>query len=263
MRPFPFFEATWDKRVFVGGSMGLRPVLEKIRDIVEEAGFDAIIASDFETPKGMEIYQKCLLLLHCCKFAVFDFSEYAGQSHEFERGSDYGVITLVIWPLSRDESITEMVKSQIDIKGIEHKTYTTFDEMSFIISEFLKRRSLPSEEKAGKHVFGVENKIIKTASNKERAKEEVFNVEKETLQMAVSVYYFNIHDGGHYFPVGDSPGLNPDMLADRGGGDINFDLLVDSHINQEPLSSHRLGGSYKWHIDATGKIDTTYKGIFP
>ena len=91
----------------------------------------------------------------------------------------------------------------------------------------------------------------------------MFSVEKETLQMAVSVYYFDIHDGGHYFPVGDSPGLNPDLLVARGGGDINFDLLVGLYITGEPLSSYRLGGSYVWHINSAGVVDTTYKGIFP
>lgn len=263
MRPFTIFKTPWEKRVFVGGSMGLSPVIEQIRGVVNKEGYDAIVASDFETPAGITIYHKCLLLLHCCKFAIFDFSEYAGQSQEFEWVTPYGITTLSIWPESRDRAITEMVKSQLDIKGIEHTTYTTFDEMSFVISEFLKKRGLPSGEKAGKRVFGVEKEIIETASNKERAKEEVFNTEKETLQIAVSVYYFDIHDGGHYFPVGDSPGLSPDMLMARGGGDVNFDLLVGIYVNEEPRSSHRVGGSYVWHINSAGIVDTTYKGVLP
>ena len=36
MRQFTIFESTWDKRLFVGGSMGLSPVIESIRDIVRE-----------------------------------------------------------------------------------------------------------------------------------------------------------------------------------------------------------------------------------
>ena len=200
------------------------------------------MASDFETPEGVTIYHKCLLLLHCCKYAIFDFSEQAGQLLEIERVQEYGVKTLAVWPENKESALTQMLKSSLENRGIEYKPYETFDEMTHIISEFLRRESLPSEEKAD---------------------EDAFEVEKKTIQTATAVYYFDIHDGGHYFPVGDRPGLNSDMLAARGGGDINFDLLFGLYLIGKPDSSHRLGGSYIWHIDATGKIDTTYKGIFP
>ncbi len=251
MRPFTIFKTPWEKRIFVGGSMALSPIIEKIRDVVNEAGYDAVVASDFDAPEGMPTYHKCLVLLHCCKYAVFDLSKQAGQLLEIIRTPEYGIKTLLVWPPNKERAITEMLKSVLDIQGIGHRAYGTIDEMALHVSEFLDREYVPSE------------KVVPTAAITEQDRKDAFGIDKETIQVAVSVYCLYMHDGGHFFPIGDSPGISVDALTARGGGEINFRLLVDDYLVSEPESSHTAGGSYVWHINSTGVVDTTYKGVYP
>ena len=86
----------------------------------------------------MTIYHKCLTLLHSCKYAIFDLSEQAGQLVEVERAPDYGVKTLVIWPINKELSITQMLKSCLEDRRIEYNSYTKFSELDSIFHDFLK-----------------------------------------------------------------------------------------------------------------------------
>jgi hypothetical protein len=251
MRPFTIFETPWEKRVFVGGSMrprqGIKQI-QRIKDIVTDKGYDAVVASDFSAPEDIPTYHKCLVLLHCCKYAIFDLSKQAGQLLEIIRVPEYGISTLLVWTPNQERATTEMLRSVLDIQGIGHRAYGSLDEMILITNNFLDRGYVPSE------------KVLWIT---EKDKEDAFDIDKETIQIAFSVYYFDIHDGRHYFPVGDRPGLSHDMLVASGGGDINFDLLVGPYIISELESSHRLGGNYRWHVNAEGIIDTKYKGVYP
>ncbi|MFC2059847.1 tetratricopeptide repeat protein [Chloroflexota bacterium] len=111
-RKFTIFCTEWGKRVFIGGSGKQTTTIDNMRDTVEKLGYDAIVAVDFDMPCGMAgVYHKCLTLLHCCKYAIFDLSEHAGQLLEIERAPDYGVKTLAIWPKSREETISQILKS--------------------------------------------------------------------------------------------------------------------------------------------------------
>jgi len=75
-RKFMVFQSQWEDRVFIGGS-GL--VINPMRDKVQGIGiYDTVVATDFDMPEGMSIYQKCMTLLHCCKFAIFDLSSQGG-----------------------------------------------------------------------------------------------------------------------------------------------------------------------------------------
>jgi hypothetical protein len=137
-RKFTVFDSEWAERVFIGGSGGLSPIIEYMRNMVEKLGYDPVVAEDFDMPKGMSIYHKCLLLLHSCKYAIFDLSEQAGQLLEVERATEYGVKMLIVWPVNKEESITQMLKSSLDRRGIKYKAYMKFEEMENIFRDFLK-----------------------------------------------------------------------------------------------------------------------------
>lgn len=136
-RKFTIFDSEWEKRVFIGGSGD--PIIEEMRDIVEKIGsYDPVVAVDFDMPVGMTVYQKCLALLHCCKYAIFDLSKQAGQLIEVERAPDYRVKTLVVWPKDAERFITEMLKSCLEDRRIKYKSYTQFPELEGIFREFLQ-----------------------------------------------------------------------------------------------------------------------------
>jgi len=137
LRKFAEFNSEWGKRVFLGGSSGLNPIIEAMRDTVERLGYDPVVAIDFDMPEQMTIYHKCLTLLHSCKYAIFDLSEQAGQLMELERAPDYGVQTLIVCPKNKQESVTQMLKSVLDYRDIRYNSYDKFEEMHGIFCDFL------------------------------------------------------------------------------------------------------------------------------
>lgn len=142
-RNFMQFDSPWDKRVFVGGSAVLGPIIEEMRKVITSLGFDPVIPVDFDMPPGMTIYHKCLALLHACKYAVFDVSEQAGQMLEMDRAPEYAVQTIAVWSRNSEFRITEMLKSRLYDRGIPCKPYDTFDEMKTVLGEFFQRRREP------------------------------------------------------------------------------------------------------------------------
>lgn len=137
LRKFAIFESEWDKRVFVGGGIGLEFLIKEIAKIVQSLGYDPIVCSDFETPMGMGVHRKCLMLLHNCKYAIFDVAEQVGQLMELERVSDYEVKNLVIWPQNKDKAITEMLKSHINVQQFNRESYARTADFEDIIHRFL------------------------------------------------------------------------------------------------------------------------------
>ena len=143
LRKFAEFDSEWGRRVFIGGRSGLSPIIEIMRDKVERLGCDPVVAIDFDMPGQMTIYHKCLTLLHSCKYAIFDLSEQAGQLLELERAPEYGVQTLVVWPKKKEESVTQMLKSVLDYRGISYNSYDEYEDMGDIFGEFLHRSRTP------------------------------------------------------------------------------------------------------------------------
>jgi len=136
-RKFTQFDTEWDTRVFVGGSG--EAVINYMRDMVNRmGGYDAVVAADFDMPNGMTIYHKCLALLHCCKYAVFDLSAQGGQLIEVERAPDYGVRPLVVWQKDKEQSITAVLKSCMKDRKIKYKSYSKFEELESIFRDFLQ-----------------------------------------------------------------------------------------------------------------------------
>ncbi len=136
LREFMKFSMRWDRRVFIGGSHGLSPVIELIRDKVQRLGYEPILAADFYQPREITIYHKCLALLHSCKYAVIDLSEHAGQLLELERTHEYGVRPLVLWPKNKTSAISQMLTSVFRNRGIKYQSYENYDELDNLLREF-------------------------------------------------------------------------------------------------------------------------------
>jgi len=141
VRTFRDFQSEWMDRVFIGGSGGLISELNSIRKIVNEIGYDPIVAVEFEMPDGMTVYRKCLLLLHSCKYAVFDLTEQKGQLLEVERSTDYHVKTLLVWQSSKDSTITQMLQDSLHERRFEYKVYENEEELKDAISNFLPKKN--------------------------------------------------------------------------------------------------------------------------
>lgn len=96
---------SFESRVFVGGSYkaaaaaGLSPrqMLDELRKVVSNAGLHPIIADEYEVKdRNRDIHHDAIYLLHACRLAVFELSEFSGALMEIERSADYGTYCIVL-----------------------------------------------------------------------------------------------------------------------------------------------------------------------
>lgn len=126
-----------EKRVFIGGNYDNISVLRKIESIVSDFGYQPILALEFDVPIE-KVHDYDLLLLHNCKYSIFEITIPNGHLMELERSKEYAVETLVVFQV-RDEkrepppSISKMVLS-LDLPKFG---YLDFEELKKKISEFL------------------------------------------------------------------------------------------------------------------------------
>lgn len=136
-RNYQRFDKDWERRVFIGGSYRDPSKLEFLRKIVMDLEFEPIIASDFVTPSELTRHHS-LMLLHNCRFAVFDLTIEGGQLPEIERSPDYEVEAIALYPASDPEEeakLSAMIKSH----PIEKAAYRTLEEMRDKVVAFLER----------------------------------------------------------------------------------------------------------------------------
>ena len=134
------FQQPWDTRVFIGASYKEIAIINDIRKAVVARGYEPVVASDFEIPRDL-IHHHSLMLLHECKYAIFDFSQEAGQLMEFERTRDYEVKTLAVYQSEGGEpKVTEMLKALLHRMRLELKLYADSDEaLRKLVNEFLPK----------------------------------------------------------------------------------------------------------------------------
>jgi len=103
----------WEKRVFIGGNYASHTSnLLKIKEIVVRLGFEPVIVDDYVIPED-RTRQFSLMLLHTCKFAIFDITAAGGQYIEIERARDYDIKPLFIFSAdsaNRDHPLTSGLK---------------------------------------------------------------------------------------------------------------------------------------------------------
>jgi len=135
--PFGFPEP-WDNRVFIGGSYHQHmAVIRYIENVVRSLGYTPVVAFDIDTPREM-IHHHTLLLLHTCKYAIFEVSSPAGQLMEIERTIDYETPALCLYSgLSEDARPSQYVSSMLRTMNIRLEGYAEFSEINPIIRDFL------------------------------------------------------------------------------------------------------------------------------
>lgn len=138
-------DSPWERRVFIGGSYNQIAILEKIKETVAQAGYDPILAADFEMPEGL-IHHHTLMLLHNCKLAIFDISRENGHLIEIERASDYGIGPLFIYSAMEpgmEPHVSTMLKTRLKQHGFEPKPYRTIEGLCELVREYLGVKDLP------------------------------------------------------------------------------------------------------------------------
>lgn len=100
----------WEKRVFVGGDYKRLDTLNTIKKYVEKLGYTPIIALEFKIPPEY-IHHHSLLLLHNCRYAIFDITTRSGQLMEAERIFDYHTKTLFVCEARAMSELSAMLKT--------------------------------------------------------------------------------------------------------------------------------------------------------
>jgi hypothetical protein len=133
-QPIDPLPGTWDKRVFVGGDYDHLSILREIQDAVIRSGFQPILPYDFLVPAKL-IHHHDLMLLHCCRLAIFEVSSPAGQLMEIERAKDYDVDAILFYT-DRDgppHSLTSMVSTA----GYAMQSYSDISDLKKKIASWL------------------------------------------------------------------------------------------------------------------------------
>lgn len=137
--PQPFgFPEPWENRVFIGGSYHTHMhVIRHIENVVRGLGFTPIIAMDVNIAPEYT-HQHTLILLHTCKFAIFDVSNPAGQLMEIERTIDYENEKLLVYStLEPGGEPSPYVSSMLQTMNIRMEGFANLPDLDPIIRVFL------------------------------------------------------------------------------------------------------------------------------
>lgn len=131
------FPGDWEKAVFVGGNyIAHMPTIMKIKDITQKLDYEPIIADEYKIPEE-HIHHHCMMLLHTCKYAIFEVTSPGGQLMEIERATDWikeDNILLLCTNRAFDK-VTQMVQT----KGLKIEPYQDLEkDLPILISKFLR-----------------------------------------------------------------------------------------------------------------------------
>ena len=145
--------------MFIGGNYDNCATLREIGRMVEELGYQPIIALDFDVSKE-EVRSYDLRLLANCKYAIFEISFSDGHLIEIERSGDYKVQTLLVYQ-ARDEKREPPPGASLMVLGSAHQRfgYLNFKELKEYLPTFLP----PEQQTVSKTL---ELKIIRKARPK-------------------------------------------------------------------------------------------------
>jgi hypothetical protein len=131
---------SWKKRAC--GNYDNVSILRMISEIISDLGYQLILALEFDVPPS-QVHDYDLLLLHNCRYAIFEITMPNGHLMELERAKEYVVQTLAVYQ-ARDESRKPppTVTSMILPMKIPKYGYLVFDDLNVCISEFLPSRDI-------------------------------------------------------------------------------------------------------------------------
>ena len=129
----------WERRVFIGGNYDNMWPIREIESVVQELRYQPIIALDFDIPEQF-IRHHDLMLLHNCKYAIFEVTLGDGHLMEIERTNDYENKVLLLYNV-RDErrecppSMSMMLRTFTHARMV---SYMDSEELRRLISDFLR-----------------------------------------------------------------------------------------------------------------------------
>lgn len=128
-----------DKRVFIGGNYILMPILREIEFSVMSAGFQPIIALDFNVPRE-KTRDYTLRLLFQCKFAIFEETISGGQLAEVVRASSLNEINVlqVYMAMNLVKEPPSTLSCMIWQADPPPQGYITIEELREIVVTFLQ-----------------------------------------------------------------------------------------------------------------------------
>lgn len=131
-----------EDRVFVGGNYDNVGILRMISQHVSALGYRPIMALDFDVPLS-QVHDNDLLLLHNCKYAIFEITLPDGHLMELERAEGYRVKTLAVYQ-ARDKSRRPppTISSMVLSLKVPKYGYLDFDDLKVRISKFLPSRDI-------------------------------------------------------------------------------------------------------------------------
>lgn len=134
-KPLIGFPQPREKRVFIGTNYDKNPaVIPVIKEAVVSKNYIPIVAADYGINPDTT-HDDCLVLMHTCKYAIFDITSPGGQLMELERAHDYKVEVLLVRQ-SMDPAnlrIPPMIKSL----GYNVEGYRDYRDLRDIVRKFL------------------------------------------------------------------------------------------------------------------------------
>jgi hypothetical protein len=129
--------ADWPSRVFIGGAFRELPRLRDIQEAVIRLNYNPILTHEVQGAE-QSVHHHNLMLLHTCKYAIFEVTLLEGQLMEIERTTDYGIIPLLVCAAS-EESDDSRVKlsAMLETAGFKIRGYRDIAHLRTIISEYL------------------------------------------------------------------------------------------------------------------------------
>lgn len=107
--------------------------------LVLKKGFEPVVADDYLLPQEQTNREFCLMLLHTCKYAIFDVTMAGGQLIEVERTRDYGTRNpLVIFnasSLDMDRPLTSGI-SMLEQNMVSYRDPET--DLEPLVEKYLK-----------------------------------------------------------------------------------------------------------------------------
>lgn len=119
------FEVPWAERVFIGGSYQSHIAdLAEIAHEVRRFGWTPVLVWDYSIPAGF-VHHHSLMLLHECRWAIFEVTAAGGQFMELERCRDYMIEPLVVHQGRGGHGrISSMVGDLLARLGITPRSYS-------------------------------------------------------------------------------------------------------------------------------------------
>lgn len=131
------FPVDWEKAIFVGGNyIDRMPTIMKIKGVVKNLDYEPIIADEYKIPEE-HIHHHCMMLLHACKYAIFEVTDPGGQFLEIERATDWIEKDNIL--LLCTKRAVNRVTQMLQTKGLKIEPYQDLEkDLLGLISKFLK-----------------------------------------------------------------------------------------------------------------------------